>query len=227
MNFDRLKKLIGEDSFKKIEQLNVMIIGLGGVGGYALESLARSGVNKFTLIDFDTVDITNINRQIIATEKTVGKYKVDLFYERLKEINSSVNVNIVREKVTLENIISIIDKYKPTFIIDACDDVKVKKALIKITTSKNINFISSMGTGKRIDPTKLEITTLDKTSYDPLARILRKYVKDERIKKKITVVASKEVPVKTSAKEIASCSFVPSTAGIFIASYVVDKTLKR
>ena len=224
MKFDRFKKLIGEESFDKIRNLHVMIVGLGGVGGYTLEALARCGIEKFTIIDFDKVDEANINRQIIANINTIGKYKVDLFEDRIKEINPSCEVIAIKEKLTEDNVLSVIEEYKPTFVVDACDDIKVKKALIKHTTLLDIPFISSMGTGKRLDPSKLEITTLDRTSYDPIARILRKFVKDEKINKKIVVVASKEVPIKTEGVTIASCSFVPSCAGLLIASYIVNKT---
>ena len=224
MKFDRFKKLIGEESFDKIKDLHVMIVGLGGVGGYTLEALARCGIEKFTIIDFDKVDETNINRQIIANINTIGKYKVDLFEDRIKEINPSCEVIAIKEKLTEDNVSSVIEEYKPTFVVDACDDIKVKKALIKHTTLLDIPFISSMGTGKRLDPSKLEITTLDRTSYDPIARILRKFVKDEKINKKIVVVASKEVPIKTEGATIASCSFVPSCAGLLIASYIINKT---
>ena len=223
MKFDRFKKLIGKESFDRIKDLHVMIVGLGGVGGYTLEALARCGIEKFTIIDFDTVDETNINRQIIATVNTIGKYKVDLFANRIKEINPGCEVIAIKEKLTEDNVLSVIEEYSPTFIVDACDDIKVKKALIKITSLSGIPFISSMGTGKRLDPSKLEITTLDKTSYDPIARILRKYVKDEKINKKIVVVASREEPIKTEGTEIASCSFVPSSAGLLIASYIINK----
>lgn len=222
MKFDRFKKLIGDDSFNKVKDLHVMIVGLGGVGGYALEALARCGIEKFTIIDFDIVDVTNINRQIIANVNTIGKYKVDLFEDRIKSINPSARVVAIKEKLTEDNVLSVIRECNPTFIIDACDDIKVKKALIKITSLASIPFISSMGTGKRLDPSKLEITTLDKTSYDPIARILRKFVKDEKISKKIVVVASREEPIKIECKEIASCSFVPSSAGLLIASYVIN-----
>lgn len=224
MKFDRFKKLIGEQSFTKIKNLHVMIVGLGGVGGYTLEALARCGIEKFTIIDFDTVDETNINRQIIANVNTIGKYKVDLFVNRVKEINPNISVIAIKEKLTCDNVFSVIEEYKPTFVVDACDDIKVKKALIKITSLSGIPFISSMGTGKRLDPSKLEITTLDKTSYDPIARILRKFVKDEKINKKIVVVASREEPIKTEGAMIASCSFVPSCAGLLIASYIINKT---
>lgn len=224
MKFDRFKKLIGNESFDKIKNLHVMIVGLGGVGGYTLEALARCGIEKFTIIDFDKVDETNINRQIIANINTIGKYKVDLFEDRIKEINPSCEVIAIKEKLTEDNVSSVIEEYKPTFVVDACDDIKVKKALIKHTTLLDIPFISSMGTGKRLDPSKLEITTLDRTSYDPIARILRKFVKDEKINKKIVVVASREEPIKTEGTMIASCSFVPSSAGLLIASYIINKT---
>lgn len=224
MKFDRFKKLIGNESFDKIRNLSIMIIGLGGVGGYTLEALVRCGIEKFIIIDYDKVDETNINRQIIANVNTIGKYKVDLFTDRVKEINPEVQVVGIKEKLTENNVLSVIEENSPTFVIDACDDIKLKKTLIKLTSLLDIPFITSMGTGKRLNPSKLEITTLDKTSYDPIARILRKYVKDQRIGKKIVVVASREAPIKTDGKDISSCSFVPSSAGLLIASYIINKT---
>jgi len=224
MKFDRFEKLVGEDSFNKIKDLRIMIVGLGGVGGYTVESLARCGVENFILIDFDIVDETNINRQLIANINTIGKYKVDLFEDRLKEINPDINIIKVKEKLTEENVSILIEKYMPTFIVDACDDIKVKKELIRCITSLNIPFISSMGTGKRLDPSKLKITTLDKTSYDPIAKVLRKFVREDKIDKKVYVVASSEVPIKTDCGVIPSCSFVPSSAGLLITSYIINKT---
>lgn len=226
MPFDRFIKLVGNENFEKIKKLKVMIIGVGGVGGYVVESLARCGVGTLVIVDPDSVDITNINRQIIATTSTIGKKKCQVFLERINDINNECNVIKIEEKICEDNIDYLID-YEPDFIVDACDDLKAKKLIIKCATKNNISFISSMGTGKRLDPSKLEITTLDKTNYDPIAKILRKFVKEERINKKISVLASKEQPKKTEGTEIASCSFVPASAGLLIASYIINQTIKK
>ncbi|MEG0022294.1 MAG: ThiF family adenylyltransferase [Bacilli bacterium] len=220
MEFDRLKLLVGD--IDNIINKTILIIGIGGVGGYALEALARSGVGNLIIIDNDKIDITNINRQIIALHSNIGKLKVDVAYDRIKDINPSCN--IIKYPILLDeiNIYDILNKHKVDYIVDACDTLKVKKELIRFASSKNIKLISSMGTGNKLDPTKLEITDIRKTEYDPIARILRKMVKDEKIKNKIIVVASKEQPIKTNTNIIASNSFVPSTAGLLIASYIIN-----
>jgi len=225
MKFDRFKKIIGNESFDKIRSLSVMIIGLGGVGGYALESLARCGIENFTIIDFDTVDITNINRQIIALKKNIGRLKTDLFCERLKEINDKINVKKYDIKVDSENIDMLFED-DPDYVIDAIDDVNAKKLIILECLKRKIKFISCLGTGNKFDPSKLEITELKKTSYDKLAKILRKWINENNIKEKIMVVSSKEQPKKITDNIIASTSFVPPVAGFLAASYVINDFLK-
>lgn len=226
MEFNRFIKLVGNENFEKIKQLKVMVIGVGGVGGYVVESLARCGVGTLIIMDYDAVDITNINRQIIATTKTVGSKKCTLFKERINEINPKCQVICLEEKLT-EDSINYLKDYNPDFVVDACDDINAKKLIINETIENNISLISSCGTGKRLDPSKLEITTLDKTSYDPLAKILRKFVRDEKINKKITVLASREQPLKTEGLEIASCSFVPASAGLLITSHIINQIIKK
>lgn len=224
--FNRLDLLIGKEKRIELSKKVIMIIGIGGVGGYIIESLARSGIENFILIDYDKVDITNINRQIIALKTNIGEKKVDVLEERMKNINP--NINIIKLDMFLEpSNINIINNYKIDYLIDACDYIPTKKELINKCTKDNIPFISCMGTGKRLDASKLEITLLDKTNYDPIARILRKYVKDNKINKKIKVLASKEVPQKIESKEIASCCFVPAVAGILVGNYVFNELLKK
>jgi tRNA A37 threonylcarbamoyladenosine dehydratase len=216
--FERLNLLLDTS---KIEKLNILIVGLGGVGSYTVESLARCGVGNLTIVDFDTVDITNINRQIIALHSTLGKYKVDVFKERIKDINPKCKVEIVKEKITEENIEMLFSK-NYDYIVDACDDLKVKKLLLKLSKEKNRKLMMSMGTANKIDPTKLTITDLSKTNYDPIAKIIRKYVKDNHIKGKIPVVSSIEQPRKLNGK-LGSTSFVPSVAGLLITSYIINE----
>lgn len=223
--FDRLELLIGKEALNKLKKSHVLILGLGGVGGYALESLVRSGIGEVTIIDGDTIDITNINRQIIATSNNIGKYKTEEFKKRIESIGSDIKVNIITEFIN-ENNIDILFNNNIDFIIDACDSIKTKQILIKKCLDLGINFITCMGTGNRMDPSKLEITDLSKTSGDPVAKILRRYVKDNKIKGKIPCLCSKEVP-KRKGNIVASNSFVPPSAGLLLASYVVNKIIEK
>ena len=221
---DRLELLIGKDKTEKIKNTTILVIGLGGVGGYAVESLVRSGIKKIIIVDFDKVDITNLNRQVISLKSNIGEYKVDVVEKRIKEIND-IEVIKIKEYINEENINNLF-LYKPDYVIDACDTINVKKELIRICLKNNIKFISSMGTGNKLDPCKLEIIDVRKTSYDPIAKIIRKMVKDENIKGKIPVICSTEVPIKTNSKTIASNSFVPATSGLLCTSYVINDIIK-
>ena len=223
-SFARLEALVGEDKVEKLKNSSVMIVGIGGVGGYVCESLARSAVGTIILVDFDTVDITNLNRQIIATTKTIGRKKVDIMKERINEINPLCHVITYDLFLDADNLHTI-NISKIDFIIDCCDSVPTKKLLLKEAVENNINYIPSMGTANKMDPSKLEITELSKTINDPLARIMRKYVKDMKIKKKIIVLSSKELP-KKNGNILGSNSFVPSSAGLLISSYVVKELIK-
>lgn len=223
--FERLDLLIGKNNREKLHTKTVVIIGVGGVGGYVVESLARSGVGHLVLVDYDVVDITNKNRQLIAMDSTIGMKKVEVLKGRIFDINPNCQVDIHDTFLTEDNL-SLLDNYKIDYLVDACDTVTTKKAIINKCLNNNILFISSMGTGKRLDPSMLEITTLDKTSYDPIAKILRKYVKDNKINKKIKVLYSKEQPKKIESSIVASASFVPNSAGLLIGSYIVREFIK-
>lgn len=223
--FERLDLLIGKDKRLELQQKTVGIIGVGGVGGYVAESLARSGIGHLILIDYDTIDITNKNRQIIALDSTIGKSKVEALKSRILDINFDCVVDVHDTFLNADNI-SILDSYKIDYLVDACDTISTKKDIIDKCVSENIPFITSMGTGKRLDPSMLEITNLDKTSYDPIAKILRKYVKDNKIKTKIKVLYSREIPKKIESTKIGSCSFVPSSAGLLIGSYIIREFIK-
>lgn len=218
--FARLEKIIGKDNLNILKNKSVLVLGCGGVGGYVIESLARSNIGTLILVDYDKVDITNINRQIIALDSTIGEYKVDVLEKRIKDINSNCNVIKINKFIEISNIDELFN-YDIDFFVDACDTVSVKMRLIKECIKRNIKFISSMGTGNKLDPSKLEITDIRKTINDPLARIIRKYVKDEKINDKILVLSSKELPIKTGERTPGSSSFVPSSAGLLIASYIV------
>ena len=224
MKFNRLENLIGSFSLEKLKNSTVLVVGLGGVGGYVVEALARSGIGNLILVDYDKVDITNFNRQIIAVNKNVGKYKVECFKERIESINEECNVISYNLRIDNDNIKDIFNT-KINFVVDAVDDVRAKVAIINYCLEHNIDFISSMGTGNRLDPSKLIIMTLDKTYNDPLARVMRSKF-DKSLQKKITVCSSTELPLKVKDKTvIGSNAFVPSSAGLLIASYIIKKLI--
>ena len=222
--FQRLIALIGEEKFKLLSNKKILVVGVGGVGGYVVESLSRSGIKNITIVDFDSVDITNLNRQIIALHSTIGKKKVDILEERIKDINPFCDVKKYDLFLDEKNKDTILSN-DFDFIIDCCDSVKTKELLIDYVANYDINFISSMGTANKMDPTKLEIVDIKKTYNDPLARIIRKYVKDKKIQKKIMVLSSTEVPQKNGSI-LASNSFVPPSAGLLISSHVIKMLLK-
>ena len=224
MKFNRLENLIGSFSLNKLENATILVIGVGGVGGYVVESLVRNGIGNIILVDYDKVDITNFNRQIIALDDNIGKYKVECFKERIKCINKNCNVLTYNIKIDSENIKEIFTE-KIDFVVDAVDDIKAKVSIINYCMENSINFISSMGTGNRLDPSKLIITTLDKTYNDPLARLMRNKF-DKKMQKQITVCTSVELPSKVLDKTIiGSNAFVPSSAGLLIASYIIRKLI--
>ena len=218
--FDRFSKVVGEDNVKLLNKKCVLVLGVGGVGGYVVESLVRSGIGKFILVDFDVIDETNINRQIIALESTIGLKKVDVLEKRIKEINSGCEVIKIDEFIDKARVKDLFN-YDIDYFIDACDTMTTKKEIIKECIRRKIKFISSMGTGNKLDPSKLEIIDIRKTVNDPLAKIMRKFVKDEKISKKVLVLSSTELPIKTGERTPGSSAFVPAAAGLLIGSYVV------
>lgn len=224
--FDRLEKIIGKDSLDTLKEKSVLILGCGGVGAYVCEALARSNIGKLILVDFDVIDETNINRQIIALSSTIGRKKVDVLEERIKDINCECQIKKIDEFISSDNINDIFSD-DIDFLVDACDTVNTKKAVIKKCLDLGINFISSMGTGNKLDPCMLEITDIRKTINDPLARIMRKFVKDNKIKLKITVLTSKEMPIKTGERTPGSTAFVPAVGGLMIAGYIVNFFIEK
>lgn len=218
--FTRLSRIVGEESLLDLKNRSVLVLGCGGVGGYVVEGIVRSGVGTVILVDGDVVDITNINRQIIALESTIGLKKVDVLEQRVLDINPCCNV-IKIDKFIDSSCIDELFSYDIDYFVDACDTISTKKDVIRQCLSKNISFISSMGTGNHLDPSKLQITDIRNTFNDPIARILRKFVRDENIKEKILVIFSSEVPLKTNDGSLGSVSFVPSCAGLFIAGYII------
>ena len=226
LRFSRLEKLIGEEKLINLSKKSVLILGVGGVGGYVAESLARSGIGTLILVDFDIIDESNINRQIIALDSTIGLKKVDVLEKRIKEINSDINVIKIDKFIDSENYTLLFD-YEIDYFVDACDTVSTKKSVIKYCLDNNINFITSMGTGNKFDPSKLEIVDIRKTVNDPLARIIRKFVKDLKTNKKVMVCTSSELPIKTGDRTPGSTAFVPSSAGLLIGSYIVRHFLEK
>ena len=218
MNLIRLEALIGKENIRKIKALNILVIGLGGVGGYAVESLVRSGIEKITLVDGDIIETSNLNRQIIALNNNIHKYKTKEFYKRIKKINKDVKITLINTVITKDNI-DLLFMQNYDYIIDACDTTIVKAKLIKECKEKNIKLISCMGTAKRLDATKVEITTLDKVSGDPLAKKVRKELTEEEINDTI-VVHSTEDPIKSEM--LGSSAVVPGVAGLYITSYILN-----
>jgi len=224
--FDRLELLIGKENLLKIMNTKVLVVGIGGVGGSVVTSLVRSGIKDIVVIDFDTVDITNLNRQVVAYQSTIGMKKTTVMEKLVHEINPECNIKSYDLFLTSENIKEILDRENPHYIIDACDSKDTKKAIILEAIERKIKFISSMGTGNKMDPSKLEITDIRKTINDPLARIFRKWVKDNKINNKIPVLCSKEVP-KNRGKIVSSNSFVPNSAGLLISSYIINDIIEN
>lgn len=232
--FVRTEMLLGAETMEKLQNAHVAIFGVGGVGGYVAEALARSGVGKFDLIDNDTVALSNINRQIIATHSSVGKYKVDVMKKRILDINPNVEVTVHKCFFLPENS-GEFDFSKYTYIVDAIDTVTAKLELIVRADEVGVPIISSMGTGNKLDPTRLEVSDIYKTEVCPLARVMRTELKKRGIKK-LKVVYSKEQPIKRAKnnkeqitsentgriKDVpGSVAFVPSVAGLIIAGQVI------
>ena len=224
--FSRNEIIISKEKQDILNSKTVAIFGIGGVGGYVAESLARAGIKNLILIDNDTISISNINRQIIALHSTIGKYKVDVMRERLKDINPNINIITFKTFIKDGNSKEILQSQKIDYIVDAIDTVSAKLELIKFANELNTPIISSMGTGNKLSPEKLEITDINKTTVCPLAKKIRKELKQLGIKK-LTVVYSTEEPTKLiETSTIGSISFVPSIAGLLISSKIIRDFIK-
>ena len=226
--FSRTELLIGKDGIEKLQNSKVAVFGIGGVGSYVVEGLARVGIGSFILVDNDTVSLSNLNRQIIATKETVGKSKVEVAKDRILSINPEAKVEIYNE-FFMPDSPEIIDN-SVDYIIDAIDTVTAKIELVAIANKLNIPIISCMGTGNKLDPTKFEITDIYKTSVCPLAKVMRKELKNRGIKN-LKVLYSKEEPIKINNNEgervPGSISFVPSVAGLIIAGEAIKDIIKQ
>ena len=226
--FSRTELLIGKEGIEKLHKTKVAIFGIGGVGSFVVEGLARAGIENFVLVDNDTVSLTNLNRQLIATHKTMGMPKVEVAKQRILDINPNAKVEIHQELFMPETQ-GILDETLD-YIVDCIDTVTAKIELVVRANKLNIPIISSMGTGNKLEPTKFEVTDIYKTSVCPLAKVMRKELKNRGIKN-LKVVYSKEEPIKPAeCKEekvkAGSISFVPSVAGLIISGEVVKDILR-
>ena len=230
-NFSRTIALIGEENFKKIQGLNILVFGIGGVGGYVCEALARSGVLHFTLVDADKVDPSNINRQIIATEHTIGMDKIGLMKDRILAINFDTSVRIIGKFILPESLDEI-DFKEYDYIVDCIDTVTSKIAIICKAKENNIPVISALGAGNRIDATKLVVSDIYKTAGDPLAKVLRHELRKRGVKSLKVVYSLEESSNSVTSEENgrhspASMVFVPATMGIYIANEIIKDTINK
>lgn len=223
--YTRTIAILGEAAIEKLKKCRVAVFGVGGVGSYTVEALARAGVGAIDLIDNDTFNVTNINRQLYATHKTIGEYKVDVARERILDINPECQVTTHKMFYLPENA-EVLDLSQYDYIVDAIDTVAAKVELIVRADKADTKIISSMGTGNKLHPEMFEVADIYKTSVCPLAKVMRARLKKEGIKK-LKVVYSKEEPVKNVDNIIGSVPFVPSVAGLIIAGEVIkDIVLK-
>ncbi|NEU31569.1 tRNA threonylcarbamoyladenosine dehydratase [bacterium LRH843] len=242
--FSRNELAIGHDGLELLKNSTVAVLGVGGVGSFSAEALARSGIGRLILVDKDDIDITNVNRQIPALLSTIGRQKVELMKERIADINPECDVVALKMFYTEETYEQFFS-YGLDYVIDASDTIIYKIHLMKQCIERKIPIISSMGAANKMDPTRLRITDISKTSYDPIARVIRTRLRKEGIHKGIDVVFSDEQPIKIREdirKEIvpesaekggirkakmppSSNAFVPSVAGLFMAGHVVSKLL--
>ena len=221
--FKRTVQLIGEENFEKLKNANILVVGVGGVGGFVCEALVRSGVENITIIDFDKVDTTNINRQIIALTSTVGKYKVDVLKKRLQDINPNAKVNAIKEQIVSDNVANFVNN-KYTYVIDAIDQVQNKIELICACKKLDLSIISAMGAGNRVGIPQYVVSDIYKTHDDGLAKKVRKLLREKGIDK-LDVVYSPNCD-QTISKDIGSISYHPSVCGLTIASYVINQIIK-
>ena len=223
--YTRSVAVLGEDAITKLKNCSVAVFGVGGVGSYTVEALARAGVGAIDLIDNDTFNVTNMNRQLYATHKTIGQYKVDVARDRILDINPECKVTAHKMFYLPENADGL-DLSQYDYIVDAIDTVAAKVELIVRADKVGTKIISSMGTGNKLHPELFEITDIYKTSVCPLAKVMRTRLKKEGIKK-LKVVYSKEEPITNPDNIIGSVPFVPSVAGLIIAGEVVKEIVNN
>ena len=243
--FARFSMMIGEDGIEKLRNSRVIVFGVGGVGSYTVEALARSGVGHITMVDFDEISESNINRQLHSLRSTIGKSKIDVMKDRILDINPDCKVELVK-RLVYDDVDEVLGNNKYDFVVDAIDVIGSKINLIKYCVKNNINIISSMGFGNKMHPEMVEIAKIKNTSVCPMARTIRSILKKKGITN-VPVAFSKEIPVQPNKSELfkeemptefrennkiprkttpGSNSFVPGTAGLVLASYVVRKLLE-
>ena len=227
--FQRTKLLIGEENFLKLQAATVAVFGIGGVGSFTVEALARSGIGHLVLIDKDNVDVTNINRQIHALTSTVGKSKVELLRERIFEINPAAKVDTIQKFYLPDEPVENFFICRYDYVVDAIDTITAKISLVLECQRRGIKIISSMGAGNKLDPTQFKVADIFKTAVDPVAKVMRKKLKEYGVTN-LKVVYSEEIPRKIYAgnltgKVIGSVAFVPSVAGLILAAEVVNSLI--
>lgn len=234
MEFSRTKMLLGKEGLEKLRKVTVMVLGIGGVGGHCIEALARSGIGHLILVDNDKVSVSNINRQIIALQSTVGQWKTQVMKQRIGDIYPKTKVTTYETFVLKENLEELFP-VRPDYIVDAIDTVSAKLAVAEYAQKAGIPLISCMGTGNKLDPKQFEITDIYKTSVCPLCKVMRRECRARGIKK-LKVLYSKETPAKVlpapgetipeGKRSIpGSIAFVPSVAGLYLAGQVVEDLL--
>lgn len=225
-SMERTAYLIGEDGVTRLGSKHVALFGVGGVGGYVAEALGRAGIGTLTLVDKDTVSVSNINRQIIAIYDTVGRSKTEVMAERLRSINPEIKLEC-RDCFFLPDTADTFDFAKYDYVVDAVDTVTAKLELVKRAQEAGVPILSCMGTGNKLDPSRFEIADIGKTSVCPLAKVMRRELKKRGITK-LKVLYSKEEPIKHEAGTVpGSISFVPSVAGLMIAGEVIKDLLRE
>lgn len=229
--FERVINVIGQEGLEILQNKTVLVAGLGGVGSYSCEALIRSGLGTIIMVDSDTVDESNLNRQIEATYKTIGRYKTDVMRERMMEINPEAEIHTRTVFIDSENVEDLFDMHVD-YVIDAIDSQEGKLALYGYCQKNNIGIISSMGMARRLDPTKVRITVLNKTEKDPLARMLRYKARQLGLSLNIPVVCSSEMSMPMTTDEngnriLGSMIFVPAAAGLAMAEYVMEQLLRQ
>ena len=243
--FARFSMMVGEDGIEKLRNSRVIVFGVGGVGSYTVEALARSGVGQITMVDFDEISESNINRQLHSLRSTIGKSKIDVMKDRILDINPDCKVELVK-RLVYDDVDEVLGNNKYDFVVDAIDVIGSKINLIEYCAKNNINIISSMGFGNKMHPEMIEIAKIKNTSVCPMARTIRSILKKKGITN-VPVAFSKEIPVQPNKSELfkeemptefrennkiprkttpGSNSFVPGTAGLVLASYVVRKLLE-
>lgn len=225
MDLSRLELIMDENNLNQVKSLNIVLIGLGGVGGACFEALVRLGIENITVIDNDVFETSNLNRQILSNINNIGNNKTDEAIKRAKAINPNINITGIKAFINIDSLSLLNGSYD--FIIDACDTITTKALLIEYALNNGIKIITCCGTGNKFHPEYLTITTLDKTINDPLSKDLRKMLRNKNITTKIPCVWSPELPIKTNSTTVGSNVLVPNTAGLLLASYVINNTIKK